>query len=185
MSEQARTRRFREVVMPHLDAAYNLARWLMNNQADAEDMVQEACLRAFRYLDGLAGDNARPWLLSIVRHACYDALRRRDPRVVGLSAEVLDDATETMMEEATTTLGPEATLIQQRDREQLDRLIASLPAPYREVLILRELEELPYRDIADIVGVPPGTVMSRLARARALLRAAWNRTQAGEARRGL
>ena len=98
---------------------------------------------------------------------------------------MLDDATGTMMEQAATTLDPEATLIQQRDRDYLDRLIALLPAPYREVLILRELEELPYRDIADIVGVPPGTVMSRLARARALLRAAWNRTQAGEARRGL
>lgn len=169
--------------MPHLDAAYNLARWLMHNQADAEDMVQEACLRAFRYLDGLAGDNARPWLLSIVRRVCYDDLRRRGHHAaVGLD---IDDAAETMLEQATTTLDPEATLIQQRDRDYLDRLIASLPAPYREVLILRELEELPYRDIADIVGVPPGTVMSRLARARALLRAAWNRDQAEEARRGL
>ena len=186
MSEEARARRFREVVIPHLDAAYNLARWLMGNQADAEDMVQDAYLRAFRYFDGFAGDSARPWLLSIVRRVCYDALRRRSDRAtIDIDAEALHGASEGMLEERATALDPEAMLIQQNDRDRLDRLIASLPPPYREVLILRELEELPYRDIADIVGIPLGTVMSRLARARALLRDAWRRDQARGVGRGL
>lgn len=185
MGEEARARRFREVALPHLDAAYSLARWLMRNQADAEDMVQDAYLRAFRYFDGFAGDNGRAWLLSIVRHVCYDGLRRR-----GVDRAAIDaDATLENLNDVEAAIAPapdpETALIRQSERALLDSLIAALPAQYREVLILRELEDLSYRDIADVVGVPVGTVMSRLARARALLTQARQRLQAREAARGL
>ncbi len=183
MSDEARARRFREVALPYLDAAYNLARWLMRNEADAEDMVQDAYLRAFRYFDGFAGDNPRAWVLSIVRRVCFDGLRRR-----GQDREAIDPDTEVEAIEETpesAASNPETTLIRAADRELLDRLITSLPPAYREVIVLRELEELSYRDIADVIGVPLGTVMSRLARARGRLQQAWQRHHARETGRGV
>lgn len=188
MDEGARERRFREIALPHLDAAYDLARWLMHDAADAEDMVQDAYLRAFRYFDGFAGDNGRAWLLSIVRRVCYDGLRRRgaERREAAVDIEALDanGAAEAIADGANIP-DPETSLIRQRDRELLDRLIAALPPPYREVLVLRELEQLSYRDIADIACIPLGTVMSRLARARGMLQKAWHRHHARESGRGL
>lgn len=185
MSEGARAKHFGEIALPHLDAAYNLARWLMRNEVDAEDMVQDAYLRAFRYFDGFAGTNARAWLLSIVRRVCYDALRRRSRDGISFedaASPAFDDAIDGFV---SRPVDPETSLLREADRALLDRLIAALPPLYREVIVLRELEELSYREIADVVGIPLGTVMSRLNRARALLLKAWQTNVAREAARGL
>jgi len=151
--------RFEQTVLPHLDAAYNLARWLTRNDHDADDVLQEAMLRAYRHFAGLRGE-ARPWLLAVVRNACWSWLQANRPADV----EPLDDAI------ADDSLpGPEAALARTLDRRLLNEAIAALPVQFREVLVLRELEDLSYRDIARVAGIPIGTVMSRLARARRLL----------------
>lgn len=164
--------------MPHLDAAYNLAYWMTRSHADAQDVVQEACLRAFKYFDTFAGENPSAWLLSIVRRACYSWLRRnrRPQEIVGLD----DDHAAGQPEDAALMMGghglardPEALLVDVRQKRTLHDLIAALPPEYREVIVLREIEELSYRDIAEVAGIPIGTVMSRLARARALLQSRW------------
>ena len=172
-----RQERFEAVALPHLDAAYNLARWLTRNDADAADVVQEAFLRALTYFDGYRDENPRAWLLTIVRNTCYRWLERnRTATVVPLSREV-----EERMEAATADLqgepvpDPEALAAKHRDSEMLNELIAELPPTFREALVLRELEDLSYQAIADVLSVPIGTVMSRLARARGLLRDAWRR----------
>ena len=174
---------FERAVLPHLGAAYNLARWLTRNEADAEDVVQEACLRALRYFDGFSGgDKAKAWLLSIVRHACFTWLAKNRPGEM----RPLDDATSEALvaggEEEPET--PELHLLASDERALLDRLIAGLPPEFREVVILRELEELSYREIAEITALPIGTVMSRLSRARERLRAQWASRQAQEERHG-
>src|SRR5438445_6374387 len=156
-------RRFEQQVLPHIDAAFNLARWLAPNDHDAEDVVQGAMLRAYRHFEGLRGE-ARPWLLAIVRNACFSWIRRNRPAEVaagpdGEAAEAATDPTDV----------PEALLARELDRRMLNEAIAALPLQFREVLILRELEDLSYREIARITDVPIGTVMSRLARARRLL----------------
>ena len=152
-------RRFEQQVLPHIDAAFNLARWLTRNDHDAEDVVQDAMLRAYRHFEGLRGE-ARPWLLAIVRNACFSWIRRNRPAEVAAGPD----------EEATAPAdGPEALLARELDRRMLNEAIAALPLQFREVLILRELEDLSYREIARIADVPIGTVMSRLARARRLL----------------
>jgi len=151
--------RFEQQVLPHMDAAYNLARWLTRNDHDAKDVLQEALLRAYRFFDGLRGE-ARPWLLAIVRNACFSWLQANRPGdVAPLDEEAEEADTET----------PEALAARSLDRRLLNEAIAALPVHFREALILRELEDLSYRDIARITGVPIGTVMSRLARARRLL----------------
>lgn len=169
--------RFEQIVMPRLDSAYNLARWLTRSDADAQDVVQEACLRAFKYIDSFDGQHANAWLLTIVRNACYTWLKRNRPLEVVALGDNLDaiDSNATVIEANASGLGrsPEAQLIENRALQQLDALIEKLPAHYREVLVLRELEELSYREIAEIVGVPIGTVMSRLARGREMLQAEW------------
>ena len=152
--------RFQQQVLPHLDAAYNLARWLARNDHDAQDVVQEAMLRAFRFFDGLRGE-ARPWLLAIVRNACFDWLRAHRPTDVA----AIEDAMDIEAEDGT----PETLVARELDRRMLNEAIAALPIQFREVLVLRELEDLSYREIARIAGVPIGTVMSRLSRARKLL----------------
>ena len=153
--------------MPHLDAAFRLARWLTGNTADAEDVVQDAYLRAFRYLDAFRGDNFRVWLLTIVRNSFLDWLKdNRSGRQLFQPAPAEQEWTD-------PSPGPEAMLLDRVDSETLGSLMAGLPAEYREVLILRELEELSYKDIAAVTGVPAGTVMSRLSRARLALRRAW------------
>jgi len=154
-----RRARFEQQVLPHLDAAFNLARWLTRNDHDAEDVVQEAMLRAYRFFDALRGE-ARPWLLAIVRNACFSWLQANRP----VELQAID-----RMEQESDAPGPEALAARDVDRRRLNEAIAALPVQFREVLVLRELEDLAYKDIARIAEIPIGTVMSRLARARRLL----------------
>jgi RNA polymerase sigma-70 factor (ECF subfamily) len=157
-----RRQRFERVVVPHLDAAYNLARWITRNDHDAQDVVQEAVLRAYRFFDGLRGA-PKPWLLAIVRNSCLSWLQVNRPAdLSGFDDRVVEPETP---DEA----GPEAQAMRAVDRRMLNDAIAALPAQFREVLVLRELEDLSYREIARIADIPMGTVMSRLARARRLL----------------
>jgi RNA polymerase sigma-70 factor (ECF subfamily) len=162
-----RRRRFEAQALPHLDAAYNLARWLSRSSTDADDIVQEAMLRAFRAFDGFRGGDIRPWLLTIVRN-CWrnwgaDSRRHRH-------AALLEENGDTL---ASAEADPESVAIESSVGRHLDLLIAMLPEEFREVLILREMEDMSYREIATVTGAPIGTVMSRLARARAMLREKW------------
>jgi RNA polymerase sigma factor (sigma-70 family) len=165
----SRDNSFEAVVLPHLDAAYNLARWLMRDTAAAEDVVQEAMLRALTYFASFKGANPRAWLLQIVRNAAYSS--RRLDRGVELVAIGEPGETGTMAGEdlVSETDDPEAALIKMRGERQVRAMIAALPVELREPLVLRELEELSYKEIADITRTPIGTVMSRLYRARRLL----------------
>ncbi|WP_322104705.1 RNA polymerase sigma factor [Paraburkholderia sp. J41] len=168
--EAARSRRFQALALPHLDAAYNLARWLSRNAGDAEDIVQEAFLRAFRFFDAFRGDEARPWLLAIVRRVWYDEWRRRaGAEEVAPFDELRDDTPLEGWE--TGGVDPETLAMRAEDSRLVQEALLRLPVEYREMLVLRELEELEYREIAAIVDVPVGTVMSRLARARRRLAA--------------
>src|ERR1700724_453065 len=155
-------RSFEEVVLPHLDAAFNYARWLTKNQADAEDVVQDASVRALRFFSSLRGEDARAWLLTIVRNTWYGRVPRR-ARSVGMTVA---DADADADNRADASLDPEAQMIQQQTVEQVRRAFETLPTDFREVLGLRELEGVSYKGIAAIVGIPRGTVMSRRARAR-------------------
>ena len=161
---------FAGVVMPHLDAAYNLAYWLTRNRTDAEDVVQDASLRAFRGIRGFAGGSARSWVLRIVRNSAYSWLHKNHPSAV-ITVEDLDKPSDP---DAKT---PEAAVIANADAEHLRAAIAALPTPFRETLVLRDIEGLDYREIAQATEVPIGTVMSRLARARSMLRTSWNLQQ--------
>src|SRR5262249_25506438 len=155
--------RFEEAVLPQLDAAYNLARWLTRNGTDAEDVVQEACERALKYFSAFRGNDAKPWFLTIVRHACYDWLKRNRPaEVVSGDGPALDEAPD-------PGGTPEQIVARNASATALNEAIAALPLGYREVLILRELEELPSKACARVVDRPIATVMSRLARARGML----------------
>ena len=163
--EAGRSRRFQALALPHLDAAYNLARWLSRNPGDAEDIVQEAFLRAFRFFDAFRGDEARPWLLAIVRRVWYDEWRRRaGAEEVAPFDELRDDTPLEGWE--TGGVDPETLAIRAEDARHVHDALRRLPVEYREVLVLRELEELGYREIAAIADLPVGTVMSRLARGR-------------------
>jgi RNA polymerase sigma-70 factor, ECF subfamily len=156
--------RFEELVLPHLDAAYNLARWLTRNTHDAEDVVQDACVRALKYVGSLQGSDARAWFLKIVRNAFYDWLgRNRAAEIVHGDNEAVDTAVDH------AAASPEQTAVRNAELRVLSDAVAALPLQYREVLILRELEELSYKEIARVTEIPVGTVMSRLARARGLL----------------
>lgn len=161
--------RFSTVVLPHLGDAYALARWLTGDRADAEDVVQEACLRAFRGIGGFAGTNARAWLLTIVRHAAYTWLGKNRPAALLLVEDL--EAVERQQASGASAFGqdaqtPEAALIVKADAQRLESAIAELPLPFRETLVLRDVQGLDYREIAEVTKVPIGTVMSRLARAR-------------------
>jgi RNA polymerase sigma-70 factor (ECF subfamily) len=151
-------RSFEEVVVPHLDAAFNYARWLVRNDADAEDVAQEAAVRAFRFFSSLRGDNPRAWLLTIVRNTWYARLAKRTTAVTEY-----DEMADTRADEQP---GPEQLLIQRQTVDRVREAVERLPGEFREVIVLRELEGLSYKEIAAIVGIPIGTVMSRLARAR-------------------
>jgi len=156
--------RFEELVLPHLNAAYNLARWLTRDVNDAEDIVQEACMRAMKYVGSLTGDDARAWFLTIVRHAFYDWCKRNRPAEIARDdGSAIDEAVDP------AAVDPEQASLRAAESKALADAIAALPLAYREVLILRELEELSYKEIARIAEIPIGTVMSRLARARGLL----------------
>jgi len=165
----SRTQRFETAALPHLDAAYNLARWLLRDDHSAQDAVQEAYLRAFRFFEHLRGEDARPWLLGIVRNTCYTLLQKR--RQTGEHVE-FDEERDTDLIEATVRRedNPERLLLSRLESARLDQAIERLAPRFREVIVLRELEELSYQEIAQTVEVPLGTVMSRLSRARALLR---------------
>jgi RNA polymerase sigma-70 factor (ECF subfamily) len=174
LTDTERSARFEAVALPHLDSAYNLARWLMRNDADAEDVVQQAYFRAFRYFASFSGGDGRGWILTIVRRACYDALQKRRTERDGLGRAIeLDD--DEVAQIADAAADPEAALLGKSDSALIDRLLAALAPEFREVLVLREFEDMSYRDIAAVVGVPLGTVMSRLARARELLRRGYAR----------
>ena len=172
LPQNERQRRFELLALPHLDAAYNLGRWLTGNAADAEDVVQEAYLRAFRYFDAWQGENFRTWLLAIVRN-CFLTWARdnRSSRLVFTSEDSKEAHEETIWTQQPGD--PETLLMRSLDATTVTRLVEALPHEYREVLVLRELEDLSYREIAEVLGAPIGTVMSRLARARALLRRRW------------
>ena len=146
--------------MPHLDAAYNLARWLTHNEHDAQDVVQEACLRAFKFLDGFRGGNSRSWLLSIVRNTCYTWLQQNR------KSDLLTSFEEEKHDLEDPAAVPDLLLLKGDDHQMIMEALEELPPEFREVLILRELEESSYKEIAAITQVPIGTVMSRLARAR-------------------
>ena len=167
--------RFAEMAMPHLDAAYNLARWLTRDPADASDVVQEAMLRALRFFGSFRGGSAKSWLLAIVRNTAIDWMRANRPAQIAPPPADDSDPFENIADQGDD---PEAALIRVGNRQQLDRLIAGLPSEFRECLVLRELEELSYKEIAAVTGVPLGTVMSRLSRARLLLRRALVRENA-------
>ena len=166
-----RRARFDAQVLPHLDAAYRFARWLVRSPADADDVIQEAMLRAYRAFDGLRGSDAKAWLLAIVRNCHATAAAQRQRRMhVPLPDEHDADHGYAVM---STLPDPESASIRRDEERTLDRLLSTLPEEHREVLVLREIEEMPYREIAAVTQLPLGTVMSRLARARAALKARW------------
>jgi RNA polymerase sigma-70 factor (ECF subfamily) len=174
-SDRRRRDRFERVALPHLDAAYTLARWLTRSDADASDVVQEAYLRAFSYFDSYRDGDAKAWMLKIVRHTCYSWLAANRPaNVVSLDAE-----TEFGAEVSTASIDPGTLLESRSDLRRLDQLIKALPLPLRETIVLREVHEFDYREIAEVTGVPIGTVMSRLYRARSQLVRAFDSGAAG------
>ena len=154
------SRTFEDVVLPNLDAAFNYARWLTRNDADAEDVVQDACVRAVRFFPSLRDDDARAWLFSIVRNTWYSRVSRRAGKVEALQLDMKTD------EPADSALDPEARMLQQHTVTRVRDALEQLPTDFREVLVLREIEGMSYKEIAAVVQVPIGTVMSRLARAR-------------------
>ena len=160
---------FRSVVLPHLDAANNFAYWLTGNRTDAEDVVQDASLRAFRAIRGYAGGSARAWVLKIVRNSAYDWLRKNRPATVFTVEDLEAFEAEYAKPGDPGTETPEAALIAKSNAQQIRAAIAALPPPFRETLVLRDIEGLDYREIAEATDVPMGTVMSRLARARGRL----------------
>jgi RNA polymerase sigma-70 factor (ECF subfamily) len=159
-TSESRLRLFEEVILPHLNSAYNLARWLTRNEHDAEDAVQEAYLRAFRFFDSYRGGDGKSWLLEIVRNTCFTFHRREKRNVMSV---LFDEAAHTP---AVNSPNAEEALVESGKKTILQNCIEGLPETFREVLVMRELEEMSYRQIADVAGLPTGTVMSRLSRAR-------------------
>ena len=162
---------FESAVMPHLDAAYNLARWLTRNDHDAEDVVQEAFMRALRYFDGLEGEQGRPWLLGIVRNTCYTWLEKNRPAdlVAFDEAEAQPGREDASLHNGQT---PEVILLQSANRKLVNQALEEIAVAYREVIVLREIEDMSYKEISAVAGIPMGTVMSRLARGREVLKKA-------------
>jgi len=158
LEEPNKLARFEQAVLPHLDAAYNLARWLVRDDADAQDVVQEAALRAYRFFEGFRGGDGRAWLLTIVRNVCHTWLRKNRAHEL---ATPFDEEAHGVADD-----NPETLLMENADAQALKEALEELPAEFREALILREMEGLSYKEIAGVADVPVGTVMSRLARAR-------------------
>ena len=169
--DPGKTRRFRDAALPYLDDAYTLARYLLRDANDAEDAVQECYLRALKHFDSYRGPAIKPWLFAILRNVCHAEFARR-ARSPTATDDLPDDPGQTPLWRETQET-PEAQLLRQRDATTIRRLVIALDEPFRETFVLREIHNLSYREIADIIEAPVGTVMSRLARARALLRAAW------------
>ncbi len=176
MRSQEKLRRFEEQISPHLRAAYNLARWMTRSHEDAEDVVQEAFLRAFSAFDNLRGD-AKPWLLTIVRNSSIDWLKRNRNAAASVSYDDAPDPAEPSPD-------PEESLVIARDRETVRQALEQLPEDFREALVLREMEGLSYKEIASTVGVPLGTVMSRLSRGRDWLKRILSSAPAGRGQAG-
>ena len=172
VSHHDKTRRFRDAALPHLDDVYTLARYLLRDATDAEDAVQECYLRALRHFDTFRGPEMKPWLFAILRNICLNEFTRRSCTVFTMDGEKENDADAVpLWHEPPPT--PESEILHERDADTVRRLVADLPEPFREAIVLRQINDLSYREIADVVGAPLGTVMSRLARARCLLRKAW------------
>ena len=176
MPDQSKAVRFEEIALPHLGAAYNRARWLVHNQHDAEDLVQEAYLRAFKSFSGYYGGDSRSWLLTIVRNTCYTWLQKN--RVLRLADPIEDKLDEVGLDFA----DPEMLLLQSANSEMVRHALQELSVEFREVVVMREMEGLSYKEIANIVDVPIGTVMSRLARGRKRLQALLANRMGKEAR---
>jgi RNA polymerase sigma-70 factor (ECF subfamily) len=177
VAEQERMRRFRDAALPYLDEVYTLARYLMRNTDDADDAVQECYLRALRHFDSYRGPAMKPWLLAILRNVCNAEFARRSRGEVPTDNAQDELAAEEMPMWQEPQASPEKVILQQQDRATIRRLVEELPAPFREAIVLREMNDLSYKEIAEVAGVPVGTVMSRLARARAMLRSAWNASE--------
>ena len=171
-NDPERARRFRDAALPHLDDVYTLARHLLRDTTDAEDAVQECYLRALKHFDSYRGPAMKPWLLAILRNVCRAEFARRAGSATAPIDEIPEEAEQTPLWHETQDT-PETQVLRRRDASAIQRLVAALAEPFRETLVLREIQNLSYREIAEIVGAPVGTVMSRLARARAMLRAAW------------
>jgi RNA polymerase sigma-70 factor (ECF subfamily) len=178
-TENDKAKRFREAVLPHLDSLYTVARYITRNAADAEDAVQECYLRAFRHFDGLRGSDIKPWLMAILRNVCRAEYARRS-NVVPMEPEKdgVDHGIPLWQEERES---PEGGIVRRQDAESVRAVLRALPVQFREVVVLRDIEDLSYREIAHAVDAPIGTVMSRLARGRGMLRAAWQHLQNGGA----
>jgi RNA polymerase sigma factor (sigma-70 family) len=164
LSNRSQLANFEQVVLPHLDSAYNLARWLTGNEHDAEDVVQDAYLRAAKFFASFRGGDARPWLITIVRRTCYDWLKRNR------SHQPLTVFDEELHSDQGDSFDPAQALLRQENQALLHQALSEIPIEFREVLVLRGLEGLSYKEIAVITNLPPGTIMSRLARARERLR---------------
>ena len=177
--DPAGARRFRDAALPHLDAVYTLARYLLREPSDADDAVQECYIRALRHFDGVRNKDVKPWLLAILRNVCRVEHGRRS-RVslydVNMEPDQLEGASMLWRDAQDT---PETEMLRKLDAETIQQLVAALPDVFREVIVLREIEDLSYREISEIVSAPVGTVMSRLARGRAMLRAAWLKAEQG------
>jgi RNA polymerase sigma-70 factor, ECF subfamily len=170
--DRGKAQRFRDVALPHLDDVYTLARYLLRNPVDAEDAAQECYLRAYRHFETFRGGTIKPWLLAILRNICRAEYARRSQSAdASLAQDEEVHCTAPLWQE--TQESPEAATLRRLDAETAQRLLVALPEPFREALVLREINDLSYREIAEVVGAPVGTVMSRLARARSLLREAW------------
>jgi RNA polymerase sigma factor (sigma-70 family) len=173
-AERDRALRFRDAALPYLDDVYTLARYLMRGSTDAEDAVQECYLRALRHFDSYRGPAMKPWLLAILRNVCNSEFVRRGKQEIAMDYSEDEPAAEEVPIWQEPQASPEAVLLRSQNDATIRRLIAKLPPPFREAIVLREVNELPYQEIAEVAGVPVGTVMSRLARARSMLRSAWN-----------
>jgi RNA polymerase sigma-70 factor (ECF subfamily) len=173
-AEQDKAQRFRDAALPYLDDVYALARYLMRGSADAEDAVQECYLRALRHYDTYRGPAMKPWLLAILRNVCTAEFARRGKREIAVDYSEDEPASEQLPMWQEPLRSPETVLLREQDGATIRRLVAQLPQPCREAIVLREVNELSYKQIAEVAGVPVGTVMSRLARARSMLRSAWN-----------
>jgi RNA polymerase sigma-70 factor, ECF subfamily len=168
-----KARRFREAALPLLDEVYTLARYLLHDASDAEDAVQECYLRALRHFDTFRGPAIKPWLFAILRNVCHGEFARRARAACTKDGETEEDEGDVPLWQEEAAISPETEVLRQRDAKTVRRLVAELPEPFREAIVLREINDLSYREIADAVGAPVGTVMSRLARARCMLRKAW------------